>query len=153
MLKRLVSVLGLVALLSLTACGGDDNEPKSADESTAPEETPASSAPAAPKVSLATSCQLLIPGSGEGPMDQVQVLMTNESLDSDDVTTITDGIDTIQTIAETAQPELAVQLNALVEQAGLFLQDAYDADAPPRDTTPYKAAGIEVTQLCLGAMG
>lgn len=157
---KILAMAALSAMLTLAACGGGDTEDEksakgdetSAEATPTPTETPVETPAAAPKVSLATSCSILIPGTGKGPLEHVQMLMGGVALSQTQVDKIEGALDTIATITETAQPDLSAQLVALSGQAELFLADAYDPEAPARDTTPYKTAGIEIANICLGVL-
>ena len=101
-------------------------------------------------MSLRTTCDLLFGGPGKSPLAKVNLLFERDTLTERDVAKIEDGIDSVRQIAETARPGMAAQLEAVAEQAELFVADGYDENAGPRDTTLYKSAGLEVAHRCGG---
>ncbi|HEY0889598.1 MAG TPA: hypothetical protein VGE38_08310 [Nocardioides sp.] len=149
-MKRLISAIGLMATVSLAACGGNDEQSQASGELDAPEASASTPSAEPPDVSLGTTCRILFAGeTGTNPLDKITILFEEESLDVAELDEINAGIEAVESAAETAQPQLAVQMIALVEQARAFLRDGLGDEPVARDTTLYKSAGLEIASICM----
>lgn len=146
--------LAALTVMALTACGGeaeqvaDPNPESTSIETSATDPSPSPSSTPVARVSISTSCQLLIPSGQKGPLRQISPLMMGGTITQKEFDRASDALDTVRRIALTAQPELSAQLNVIAEQGQIVADNALIGSGTATDSTAYKAAGLEVITIC-----
>jgi hypothetical protein len=134
--------LGIVILLlALSACSGssDDNEAPAAEASSTPT-TAETTAPATPKVSDQTTCDLLF-DSGTNPMLTL-LEAAEEPPGGLRKAKVLGAVQDVRDVAESAGSNLAAQLVVFSDEA-----EAYAGGGG--DVARLRAAGLEITNVCL----
>lgn len=146
---------GLVTLLvvsALTGCGGDDGDQSGSGEPSAsetvtqsPSETPtpsASESSPAITVSTKTTCDQLFGSKGKGPLE---VVVEWWSSDEGMTSTLSDALEEVEQIAATAAAESQPYLLTMVSETR-------SAATSGGDSTTFKAAGLEVSNVCVDVL-
>jgi hypothetical protein len=139
----------LLVVLALAGCGGSESDDSGSDEPSASEPaTPSTSDPATPTpsqssptitVSTKTTCDQLFSGNGRGPLE---VVVAWWSTDEGMTPKLSNALEEVEQIAATAGSDLQPFLLAMVSETR-------GAATSGGDSTTFKAAGYEVTNVCL----
>lgn len=136
-------------VLALAGCGDSGSDKSGSDEASASESaTPSTSESGTPSpspseptitVSTKTTCDQLFSGNGKGPLE---VVVAWWSTDEGMTSKLSNALEEVEQIAATAGPDLEPYLLAMVsETRGVATSGG--------DSTTFKAAGYEVTNVCV----
>lgn len=156
-MKKAILATGALVVLAagLAACGEADNAAKEDEPSatTSPATASPSESTTAPLVSNTTTCQLIFNQSaenGESVLGNMLQIVTAETINDVVFAEIKDALDTVRTSAKTAQPDMAAQLDVLIASTEGGIEQIETTGALDLETAPFKAAALEVTNICLG---
>lgn len=79
-------------------------------------------------------------------------VVVEDSIGQRQINTAQSGVDTATDIVETAQPKLAEQLQVLIDETTGIIADLRNFGTTTTDSGAIKAAGLEVTHICLDVL-
>jgi hypothetical protein len=138
---------GLVTLMivsTLAGCGGSDRDKSGSDEPSASEPATPSASESSPPITVSTktTCDQLFGGKGKGPL---QVVVGWWSTDEGLTSKFSDALEEVEQIAATAGTELQPFLLTMVSETR-------NAATGGGDSTTFKAAGLEVSNVCVDVL-
>lgn len=141
-----------VVAAALVGCGNttDDSSATVSETSAArPSESPTPSKP--PEVSEKTTCDLLFDQKAESPLSVAIDFTLREHNTQAQADATQEALDSLRSIASSASEHLAGQINAVADIVQELLDQALAQTADGTfDTTPLKAAALELTNSCVG---
>lgn len=119
------------------------------------EQTPSAAATSAaplPKVSLATSCELLFGSNVDGPIADTQAILTRFT-ENPDLSTITENeltstIAGLETVRKNADEAIVPYVEAQIAPLNALLEAKRTGKTTNIDFTDYKSSGIELINQC-----